>query len=110
MEKDKMKNKVITDRLSMILTKGELERISIGEIKGQTRIRIDLHEMRCAEAKRTINNIIAINREPCVLDLIHGYNHGTALKEMIQTDLDSYRIVSINSNPYNPGETFLNVA
>ena len=47
---------------------------------------------------------------PFKLDVIHGYNGGTAIKDMLRTKEISPRIISISSPEYNPGESILEVA
>ncbi len=105
-----MKNKAFRDRYALVLTEDEIQRIKAREKNGKPLIIINLHEMKCCEARRTLNNIINLVIGPCVIDVIHGYRHGTAIREMIQTNLSSKRIQSRNINPRNPGETFLNIA
>ena len=93
-------------QLGMLLTKEELNRI---KIKGN-QITVDLHHLKVKEAKRLLNNIVAINRSSFTMECIHGYNHGTALKEMIQGDFNNKRILSKKSLQHNLGLTELTVA
>ena len=77
---------------------------------GEAVITIDLHGLRLKEAKKLIDAVITIIPVSFTLDLIHGYNHGTALKEYIHNQLDHERIIDRYCNSYNAGETFLQIA
>ena len=92
-------------RLSLILTKEDMKRLKIKERDGVKEITIDLHRMSCSQAKRFINNIINLVRESCRLILIHGYNHGTALKDMIRSDIENSHIEAIMADAHNLGRT-----
>lgn len=88
----------------------------IGRIKVETlasdlpKIRVDLHGMNRRNACRLIGNIISINRFPFLLDVIHGYNHGTVLKEMINNEKFSTRVINRECPAWNPGETLMSIA
>ena len=102
---------MIIPRLRMVLTNDELSRISIQE-KSQGRILItaDVHGMRCYEAKRFINNIINIVRMSFQLVIIHGYNHGTAIKEMLAQNFNNNHIYKQCPEPRNQGVTHMLIA
>lgn len=72
-------------------------------------VRIDLHYMTVKEARRAINNIIAMYNFNFKLDVIHGYNHGTAIRDMIRSDLNNKRVSNM-IYPHNQGETILEIA
>ena len=91
------------DKLSMILTKDELDRIKI--IKNNSEICMDLHKLTAKQAKRLVSNLIALNRTSFSLRLIHGYNHGTAIKEMLWNKFDNDRLKERKTVENNPGQT-----
>ncbi len=98
-------------KMSMILTKDDMERVSVRKEDDENLVlTADLHEMKYKEAYRFVNNLIALNNEPFELDLIHGYNHGTVLRDMIHKDLDNPRIISKTLLLWNEGETLLSIA
>ena len=97
---------MLQKQLEVLLTKEELNRIQIKD--GD--VTVDLHHLKVKEAKRLINNIIAVNRKSFKMELIHGYNHGTDLKNMIQRDFENKRIINKNSLAYNLGLTELTLA
>lgn len=91
------------NRLNMILTAEDMNRIQ----EYPDRMSLDLHGKTKKEAKRLLNNVINIIRHPFTMEVIHGYNHGTALKDMIFEEVINPRIVSKNVPSYNIGETYL---
>ncbi len=97
-------------RMSMVFTKKDMDRIIIRKKEDESVVlKADLHEMKYMESKRFINNLIALIREPFELDIIHGYNHGTVLRDMIHNDLDNPRIKSKTLLLWNEGETLLSI-
>lgn len=72
-------------------------------------VRIDMHGMNRDEAYRTITGILNANKGKFIIDVIHGYNHGTVLKNMIQNDLRHRRITKKENCFYNQGETMIEV-
>ena len=74
-------------------------------------VSVDVHQMTCSEAKRFIKNIISLFAQcDFTLNVIHGYVHGTAIKEMICRDSISQRIEKITSPANNPGVSVLMIA
>ena len=98
-------------RLGMILTQEEIKRIIFKlDAEGRDEITMDLHKLTVKEAKRLIGNVIAIERGECNMNLIHGYNHGTAIRTMIMDDLNSPRIRAKSREMRNPGLTRIKIA
>ena len=102
---------MIRTRLKMVLTQSEMNRIKISESRsGKIRITADVHGMKCYEARRFINNIINIVRIAFQLVIIHGYNHGTAIKEMLAQNFSNDHIYEQFPNPRNQGVTHMLIA
>jgi len=102
---------MVASRLSMILTKEELSRLSIRENSGsELRIVADVHGMKCVQVRRLINNIISIVRGAFQLIIIHGYNHGTAIRDMLENDFNNEHISESFIEPYNLGVTHMVIA
>jgi len=82
------------------------------ENTGKVTVTADLHMMTKHEARQFIKNVIALlyMLPEFSLDLIHGYNGGTSLKEMIYCEELSPRIKEIHSPCWNPGESILEIA
>lgn len=104
-----MSEKEIMNRLEFVLYMNNKDRYSV--IMGEKpNITVDLHMLTCKEAKKLINQIIAICRFPFELSLIHGYNHGTALRTMVQSDFnENPRIKAITQQEHNEGLTIFSV-
>lgn len=101
----------IETSLRFILKEDELKRINITEDKtGTATVRVDLHEMHVKEARHFLKNIIAVSRKDFLLEVIHGYNNGTALKTMVLNDMENKRIKDRSEVRNNPGRTMLNIA
>ena len=69
---------------------------------------VDLHGMKAHELKPRLEMMIESSRiGDCEkLILIHGFNNGTALRDIIRNDLKSSRIKKIQ-NGSNSGETVI---
>lgn len=102
---------MIRTRLKMVLTQSEMNRIKISESRsGRICITADVHGMKCYEARRFINNIINIVRTTFQLVIIHGYNRGTAIKEMLAQNFSNNHIFEQFQDPYNQGVTHMLIA
>lgn len=97
--------------LSTIFTEEEMSRLSfIDDADSTVRITADVHGMKCSQARRFINNIINAIRQKCSLVIIHGYNHGTAIKDMLATDFSNSHVQNKYQDPYNKGITHVVLA
>ena len=97
-------------KMTFIMYENNLQRINIyHEEDGTPVIQIDLHQLTCREARKALNNILALYRFGFKLDIIHGYNHGTALRDMIRSDFNNKRIIGMII-PHNQGRTVLEIA
>ena len=102
---------MIRTKLQMIFTSNEINRLSIKETPGmKLQITVDVHGMKCSQARRFINNIINTIRESFKLIIIHGYNHGTAIKEMLAENFYNSHIAEQYIDPYNQGVTHMLIA
>lgn len=100
----------IKERLSGIYTNEETARINITENSDGISVVVDVHGMKCSQAKRFINNLINIARCPFLLTVIHGYNHGTAILEMVRSELKNQHISRMFLDSHNQGVTYLSIA
>lgn len=95
-------------KLSTIFTSDEMARLSINEVSdSELRIIADVHGMKCKSAKRFINNIINVVRRCFVLVVIHGFNHGTAIKDMLADGFANSHIQGKYQDISNLGVTYL---
>lgn len=97
----------LANRLQEIMTQDDMQRINIGVNDPGFLIQVDLHGLTCAEAKRFLNNIICLVNPGFRFDVIHGYNHGTALKNMLMEDFNNKRVIKKNPDHKNPGLTHI---
>lgn len=91
----------------LIFTKEELGRIdSTGD-----EISVDVHGLDRAHCKKFLRNVINLNRKAVSIKVIHGYNNGTRLRDMIRFDnVISHRIVGYTTSKKNDGITYLQIA
>lgn len=102
---------MINNRLRMVFTQEEINRLTISEIdEHKIRITADVHGMKCCQARRFINNIINTVRVAFQLIIIHGYNHGTAIKDMLAENFSNTHITEQHLDPYNQGVTHMLIA
>ena len=101
---------MVCTRLRLILSSDELDRLTISEVAGNTTIVVDVHGMKCSQAKRFINNIISTVRCNVRLVIIHGYNHGTAIKDMLSSNFHNSHIEELFPDAYNLGMTHMLIA
>lgn len=95
----------------MIFTYDEISRLSIKEKPDmKPQITANVHGMKCNQARRFINNINNTIRESFKLIIIHGYNHGTAIKDMLAENFCNSHITKQYIDPYNQGVTHMLIA
>ena len=100
-----------TDKVAFLFPGDEGRRISIIETpSGNILVSIDVHGMTRRQAERSIRNLINLARCPFTLTIIHGYNHGTAILDMVRTKHISSHIKGRYADNYNPGVTYLAIA
>ena len=102
---------MVNNRLRMVFTSEEIDRLTISEIDEKTIcIVADVHGMKCSQARRFINNLINTVRVAFQLIIVHGYNHGTAIKDMLTQNFSNSHISEIHLDPYNQGITHMLIA
>lgn len=90
--------------MAFLLPVGGTKRIqTVENHDGGVQVIVDMHGLTVAQARRLLNNIIAMIRRPFQLEIIHGYHHGTAIRDMIYTDFHNPKMVSCHINMCNPG-------
>ena len=99
----------IHGRFRLIFTDAMIARIKPltshgGEVE---RIILDVHHLTSREAERFINNVVNITRGGCVIEVIHGYRHGTRIKNMLKHRFLNPNIKQITADRWNLGITYL---
>lgn len=104
-----MSQRVLFEKMHMLYRSEDAERVEWKSSEGEHIIvDVDVHQMTCAEAKKFIRNIISLlTQYNFTLNVIHGYLHGTAIKEMIYSENINNRIEKISSPSNNPGISIL---
>lgn len=99
----------LMQKMDFLLYGSNLWRVKIShEEDGTPIIEINLHEMNRKEVLELITNILAWYRFNFILNLIHGYNHGTAIRDMIRTEIHNKRIIGMTC-PRNKGLTIIEI-
>ena len=91
-----------------LFSKDEISRIK-DKVRedGSHLVTVDMHGLKAKEAKRFLKNLIAVNREGYEMCIIHGFNHGTAIKEIVNTENLGERVLKRIPVRHNPGATRL---
>lgn len=101
----KMKYRMALMRCSVFMTQEELERIHAG--RSDEEISVDLHGLSERQARRFLRNLIACMKTGFTIFVIHGYKHGTVIRNMVRDEnrVISHRIVKVDPCMWNPGAT-----
>lgn len=96
--------------LQMLYSSDDVQRVTYVDTQELPVVSVDVHGMKCWQAEQFINNIINLFRNPLRLIVIHGYNHGTAILDMVRNKLQNNRISARYEDMYNRGITYLAIA
>ncbi len=95
-------------RLELILPVNEYMRLTFTDLDGvSTQMVADVHGMKCYEARRFINNTIAIVRTDFQPTVIHGYRHGTAIRDMLADNFKNSHVREQYQDHFNQGLTHM---
>lgn len=106
-----MNAKLMIDRFQMIFTEAITARINLltsplGEVEKAV---LDVHGLTCREAMRFINNVVNLTKGACTVEVIHGYRHGTKIKDSLRQQFLNPRVI-IMPDQWNLGVTYLQPA
>ena len=104
-----MSQKEMQNRLSFVVFGDDAWRIEAEEKDGKWSVRYDAHGKDVKHAKRDVHNIISTLVFGADLCVIHGYNRGTAIKDMLRTSDFGNRVESMYSPAFNPGITNMHI-
>lgn len=97
--------------MRFILAEDDLQRVDMSnDSSGDMVVTLDLHGYGRNKASQMLKNVIAITRGAFTMNVIHGFNHGTVLKEMLMEEAFSQRVIDKKCPAWNPGQTFLTIA
>lgn len=90
-------------KFEFVFSKDDLARFRV--VDGE--LYIDVHGMTCPMAQRFLKNTIALLKGSVNIYVIHGYNRGCAIKEMLRNTPLSHRQYQVQHVNWNPGITRL---
>ena len=96
-------------RFRCIFSVNYFNRISLAsDSRGQiTLITIDVHGLTCREARRFISNTGILTKGYFPVRIIHGYRHGTAIRDMLRKESINSHIHHWMNTSNNMGVTTL---
>ena len=102
---------MVKTRLESIFSSTEMNRIKITEDSLKHLLIVaDVHGLKCYQAKRFISNIVNVIQSSFQLIIIHGYTHGTAIKDMLQHNFRNPHIQELFPDYRNKGVTHMIIA
>lgn len=104
-----MKYEKVYSRLEKIFTQDEISRLAIREKQSDVQIVVNVHGLKCFQVRQLLNNLISVMRMKFHLLVIHGYNHGTAIKNMLGNDFQNCHVTKLYPDPFNKGVTHISV-
>ena len=100
----------IFENMKQFMKQEDISRVRIYESEsGDIRVKVDVHGFDKRGTKAFVGNIIALIRRPFKMNVIHGYNRGTVLKDFINGEYINKRITGRRVLPDNPGVTVLSI-
>ena len=100
-----------SEKMDFIFPGEEIKRVHITAASSDSiSISLDVHGMQCWQAERSIHNLINISTCPLTLTVIHGYNRGTVIMDMVRNRLKNNHIKARYADKYNQGITYLVIA
>ena len=89
----------------MIFTKEQLNRCKFEK----ENLFVDLHELSEPQAKRFVQNILLLAKEPIHIIFIHGYHGGTKLRDLLRGSYFNSKY-EIYADEVNEGRTHFVIA
>ena len=98
-------------KIKMIETEDVIKSIHVVGTGKTQKLIFDAHGFTARKAKSTINNLIALNKDGFTMEVIHGYNHGTVIKEIVKDTENNInkRVEKRKVFKHNPGVTRLEI-
>lgn len=107
-----MSNETLRQKLNFVIYGDNEWRLYDFTVDGNgiPNIRLNVHGMTVREAKVFILNVVNVIRGRMVLEVIHGFNHGTAIRDMLAGENFSGRLTERSCPGRNPGMTNMRIA
>ena len=101
----------VMNAIHTIYSDDDFNRLTYCNTAGHAKALVDIHGMSVCAAMRFINNLInlvcTMTQSSFQMTVIHGFNHGTSLQNMVRHDLDNVHIKERIADDRNPGITRL---
>jgi DNA-nicking Smr family endonuclease len=100
---------MMLSKFRMFETEEVVKSVHISGSENAKKLVFDAHGFTAKKAKKTINNLIAVNKNEFTLEVIHGYHHGTAIKDLVNDTENTVnkRVSKRKTFKENPGVTQL---
>ena len=104
-----MKVDNVNRRSRMIFTDEQILRIRlISKVDYEVeKIIVDVYGLCCSGARRFISNIVNVTLGECTVKVIHGYRHGTSIRQMLREKFFNPHISKIRADRTYLGVTYL---
>ncbi len=96
-----------TRRMMFVLSRDDTYRIKVSKDGETPVVTVDLHGLNRYQAEKMLKNLLNVSRQDFKLNVIHGYNHGTVLKEMICNRFENSHIAFKRTDDRNMGLTHI---
>ena len=92
------------ERIKLVLSETDVERMdfTVDDV-----VTVNVHGLTRNGMVRLLRNISCICRQSFTMRIIHGFNHGTVLKDTVRTEGVFMRTYKIVPDQTNPGVTML---
>lgn len=91
-------------KFEFVFSNDDMQRFSVVDEE----LYVDVHGLSCLKAQRLLKNAIALLRgNAVIIYVIHGYNNGIAIKQMLRNTQLSRRDYQTQHVDWNPGMTKL---
>ena len=92
------------ERIKLVLSETDVERM---DFTVEDVVTVNVHGLSRNGMVKLLRNISCICRQACTVRIIHGFNHGTGLKDTVRTGGSISRNYKIVPDQTNPGVTML---
>ncbi len=92
------------EKIKLVLSETDVERM---DFTVEDVVTVNVHGLSRNGMVRLLRNISCICRQSFTMRIIHGFNHGTVLKDTVRTEGVFMRTYKIVPDQTNPGVTML---
>lgn len=96
----------IRDRLSYIIRKDDMKNVSVKMGTDGPYITLNVHGWSVSKTSKIMEKMLLLEKEAFSLNVIHGYRHGTEIKQML-CRFTHARLLKSRGYNENPGITHI---